>query len=138
MRTNCSLIPSFILSIVMLTAGNTNVMAQEDERKFRIAKIEIDSAYLEQYKVALAENAKASVKKEPGVLTLQAVFDKTYPTRVTVFEVYASEAAYQAHLKTPHFLKYKSGTLKMVKSIELVDVAPIAIAIKPEFVKENE
>ena len=119
MRTNCSLITSFILSIVMLTAGNTNVMAQEDERKFRIAKVEIDSAYLEQYKVALAENAKASVKEEPGVLTLQAVFDKT-------------------HLKTPHFLKYKSGTLKMVKSLELVDVAPIAIAIKPEFVKENE
>ncbi len=34
--------------------------------------------------------------------------------------------------------KIKTGTLKMVKSLELVDVAPIAIAIKPDFVQQNK
>jgi quinol monooxygenase YgiN len=120
------------LIMALLTFGKTNATAQLDNRKVRIANIQIDSAYLDEYKVALAEHAKEAVRVEPGVLTLQAVYDKAHPTKVTVFEVYASEEAYQLHLKTPHFLKYKNGTLKMVKSLELVEVAPIAIEIKSE------
>ncbi|TRW23676.1 antibiotic biosynthesis monooxygenase [Flavobacterium zepuense] len=106
--------------------------AQQDERKLRIAKIEVYPEYLKEYRAALAAHAKAAVKAEPGVLSLQAVYDKVHPTQVMVFEAYANEEAYQTHLKTPHFLKYKNGTLKMVKSLELVEVAPIAIEIKPE------
>ena len=105
---------------------------QQDLRKFRIAKIEIYPDHLGQYKKALAEHARSAMRAEPGVLALQAVYDKAHPTMVTVFEIYANEDAYQAHLKTPHFLKYKNGTLKMVKSLELVEVAPIAIEIKPQ------
>jgi alkylhydroperoxidase/carboxymuconolactone decarboxylase family protein YurZ/quinol monooxygenase YgiN len=108
------------------------------DKKVRIAKIEVYPAYLEAYKAALAEHAKTAVREERGVLALQAVYDKVHPTQVTVFEVYASDSAYQAHLKTPHFLKYKSGTLKMVKSLELAEVAPIAMEIKPELIQNKE
>src|SRR5260221_6988629 len=111
-----------IFSITMLTISSIKVSAQQNERKIRIAKIKISPAYLNEYRVALAEHAKTAVRVEPGVLALQAVYDKAHPTQVTVFEVYASEAAYEEHLKTPHFLKYKSGTLKMVKSLELIEV----------------
>ena len=126
-----NLFPKCLLLLVLILTTNT-MNAQQDSRKYRIAKIEIYPDYLGQYKTALAEHAKAAIQTEPGVLELQAVYDKAHPTMVTVFEVYASEDAYQAHLKTPHFLKYKNGTLKMVKSLELVDVAPIAIEVKPE------
>jgi quinol monooxygenase YgiN len=112
--------------------------AQAQERKVRIAKIEIYPEYVDAYKAALAEHAKIAVQLEPGVLELQAVYAKAHPTQVTVFEIYASESAYQAHLKTPHFLKYKSSTLKMVKSLELIEVETIAIAIKPELTKNKE
>lgn len=71
-------------------------------------------------------------------LALQAVYDQAHPTQVTVFEVYANEEAYQAHLKTCHFLNYKSGTLKMVKSLELLEVAPIAIEVKSELNKNDD
>jgi quinol monooxygenase YgiN len=47
--------------------------------------------------------------------------EKANPTRITILEIYASQEAYQSHLKTPHFLAYKTGTLRMVKSLELVD-----------------
>ncbi len=30
-------------------------------------------------------------------------------------------AAYEAHIKSPHFLKYKTSTEKMVRSLRLVD-----------------
>ncbi len=107
-----------------------DMSAQENKLKVRIAKLVIDPAYLEEYKAALAEHATTAVKVEPGVITLNAVYDKEQPTHVTVFEVYASDSAYQAHIKTPHFLKYKTGTLKMVKSLELIDVVPIALESK--------
>ena len=114
------------ISFTMVETAN----AQNDSRKFRIAKIEVYPQYLEEYKAALAEHAKDAVLLEPGVLALQAVYDKSNPLNVTVFEVYATEEAYQTHLKTKHFLKYKNGTLKMVKSLDLVEVAPIGIEIK--------
>lgn len=36
--------------------------------------------------------------------------------------MYANRQAYESHLKTPHFQKYKSTTLSMVKSLKLVDM----------------
>jgi len=42
------------------------------------------------------------------------------------------------HIKTAHFLKYKTTTQQMVKSLELVEVAPIAIEIKPELIGSEE
>ena len=121
-----NLLVFIFISFTMVETAN----AQNDNGKFRIAKIEVYPQYLEEYKAALAEHAKDAVFLEPGVLALQAVYDKSNPGNVTVFEVYANEEAYQIHLKTKHFLKYKNGTLKMVKSLDLVEVAPIGIEIK--------
>ena len=91
----------------------------------RLAKLEIDSAQLENYKVFLKEEIETSVKVEAGVLTLYAVFDKKNPTSLTILEIYADSAAYKAHIQTPHFLKYKNGTQKMVRSLELVETDPL-------------
>ncbi|HMJ71124.1 MAG TPA: putative quinol monooxygenase [Cyclobacteriaceae bacterium] len=105
-------------------------LAQEKSQMIRIAKIRIDSAQLENYKIAVKEQIEAAVRTEPGVLMLYAVYDKKDPTSVTVFEIYADEKAYQSHLQTAHFKKYKTGTQKMVKSFELIDVDPIALGAK--------
>ena len=137
MKTRYSIITLFI-AITMLCLGHTTASAQQNNYKTRIAKIEVDSSYINEYRTALAEHARIAVQVEPGVLALQAVYDTAHPARVTVFEVYASEEAYQLHLRTPHFLKYKNGTLKMVKSLELVEVTPIAMEIKPALLKDNK
>jgi quinol monooxygenase YgiN len=105
-------------------------IAQQAGRIVRVARIVIDAAQLEKYKVALKEGMETAVRVEPGVLALNAVYEKENPTHVMVLEVYASTAAYQAHLQTPHFKKYKATTKDMVKSLELVDVVPIALATK--------
>src|SRR5262245_25869660 len=121
---------SFLILIGMLTFTLVNyVHAQEPY--VRIARLVIDSLQLENYKLALKEHAQAAVSKEPGVLTLYAVYDKEHPTNVTVFEIYASVTAYQSHIQTPHFLKYKSAVKDMVKSLVLTDVIPIALETKP-------
>ena len=49
---------------------------------------------------------------------------------------WASEAAYRQHLKTEHFLKYKQGTLHMVKSLKLVDTNPLSPESMPLIFKK--
>jgi 4-carboxymuconolactone decarboxylase len=110
--------------------SSTGVAAQTKKPMIRMAKIVIDSASLDTYKAALKEGVETAVRVEPGVLTLYAVYEKDRPTHVTVFEVYADEAAYKAHLETPHFLKYKAATKDMVRSLELFDMSPIAMKSK--------
>lgn len=115
----------------MLTLGFTeNVLAQDANLVVRIAKLEIDSAQLENYKAAVKEHIETAVSVEKGVLSLYAVADKKNPTQITVFEIYANQEAYLEHLKTPHFLKYKIGTKEMVKSLELMDTTPVAMKAK--------
>jgi len=96
----------------------------------RLAKLVIDSTQLERYKSALKEEIETSVRLEPGVLTLYAVSEKNNPTRITILEIYADTDAYKAHLQTPHFIKYKTGTKDLVKSLELVEAVPIVPGIK--------
>ncbi len=97
------------------------------QKMVRLAKLEIHADHLESYKAALKEEIEASIRIEPGVLALRAVSEKENPTRITIMEIYASVDAYKAHIATPHFQKYKVGTQHMVKSLELVEVDPIAL-----------
>ncbi len=98
----------------------------------RMAELEIEADRLEAYRDLLAEEIEASVALEPGVLMLNAVALRDDPSQIRILEVYASQEAYEAHLQTPHFLKYKSLTLGMVKSLRLIEVDPFVMRGKME------
>jgi quinol monooxygenase YgiN len=117
------------LAIAVLVGCRTEA-AQEEEPMVRLSKLVIDPSELEAYKSALKEEVTASVRIEPGVLTLYAVFEKERPTHVTILEMYADKAAYEQHIKSAHFLKYKKGTEHMVKSLELIDTTPLVPDMK--------
>jgi quinol monooxygenase YgiN len=53
------------------------------------------------------------------------MFEKEHPTKIRILEIYASKAAYESHLKTPHFQKYKTSTLEMVKDLKLIEMEAI-------------
>lgn len=113
-----------------LPASSGDSVAPAGGQMVRLAKLEIDAAQLDAYRAALKEEIEASVALEPGVLTLYAVSEKERPTHFTILEIYADRAAYEKHIKTPHFIKYKKGTEKMVKSLELVDSVPLVPSMK--------
>lgn len=96
----------------------------------RMAELDIDPARLDTYKALLTEEIEASVRLEPGVLSLNAVSVKDDPAQIRILEVYADQAAYEAHLKAPHFLKYKNETTAMVRSLRLIDTDPILLRAK--------
>ena len=118
----------FAATLLLLIAGNA--FAQVKCQVVHLAKLNIDSAQLENYKAALREEIETSLRVEPGVLTLYAIAEKNNPGYITIFEVYADTDAYRAHLASPHFKKYKSATKDMVKSLELIDALPVALASK--------
>jgi quinol monooxygenase YgiN len=121
-----------IATIGILTlCFNQKAMAQHKDQIVRIAKIQVDPAQLEKYNAALKEQMTTAVKVEPGVLTYYAVADKSNPSHITILEVYADTAAYQAHILTPHFKKYKATVEHMVTKLELEDVSLIGMAKKP-------
>lgn len=108
--------------LVFLIFTYSNVFAQSKDMMIRISEIEIDSNYLKEYNSILKEESRASVQLEPGVIAIYPMYQKANPTQVRILEIYANREAYEAHLKTAHFLKYKTSTLKMVKSLKLVDM----------------
>jgi quinol monooxygenase YgiN len=120
----------YFLAFLLLTV--TNLSAQTNELMIRIAELEIDSSYLAEYNNILKEESRVSLQLEPGVIAIFPVYQKQDPTQIRILEVYANREAYESHLKTPHFLKYKSSTLKMVKSLKLVEMN----SIDPEGMKE--
>jgi quinol monooxygenase YgiN len=97
----------------------------------RISEIEIAPEYLDEYKAILKEEAEASVRLEPGVISIFPMSQRANPTEVRILEIYASRAAYEAHIKSPHFEKYKTTTLPMVKSLKLVDMETMDPATMP-------
>lgn len=96
----------------------------------RIAELVIDPASIDIYAPLLSEEIEASVRLEPGVLFLFAVSVEGSPEAVRLMEGYVDLAAYEAHLATPHFLKYKAATAGMVRSLRLIETKPIALAAK--------
>ncbi len=98
----------------------------------RIAELEIGPNQIAAYNALLAEEVEASVRIEPGVLFLYALAIKGSPEKVRVIEAYADHAAYEAHLATPHFLKYKTQTAGMVRSLRLLETEPIILQAKGE------
>ena len=92
-----------------------------DSRIVRLAKLEIYEEFLEEYLDFVGEVGRESVAKEEGVITLFSVQEKENPCRITILEIYASNEAYEYHITTPHFQRYKQGTLHMVKHLELID-----------------
>ena len=122
----------YILTLILMTINSVNLSAQEGKTYMRIAKITVDSTKLDEYKAALKEQMQSALRIEKGVLAYSAVEDKKNPSKITILETYASTEAYQAHIQTEHFKKYKAVVADMVKQLELMDVVPIAIQSKPK------
>jgi quinol monooxygenase YgiN len=96
-----------------------------DEMLIRISEIQIHPNYLTEYISILKEEAEASVRLEPGVISIFPMFQKEDSTEFRILEIYRNREAYESHLKTPHFKKYKTTTLDMVESLKLTDMVAI-------------
>ncbi|SES66313.1 Quinol monooxygenase YgiN [Draconibacterium orientale] len=134
-----------LIYLTLLIALTFNCSAQENQKKeninmdkmmIRISEIEIEPEYLNEYLSILKEEARASVELEPGVISIYPMFQKENPNEIRILEIYTDKKAYENHLQTPHFKHYKTTTLKMVKSLELIDMSAIDEQTMPKIFKK--
>ena len=104
----------------------------------RISRIEVDPAYLSEYLALVTECGRESMAKEPGVFLMYSMQEKAHPERITILEIYADHAAYEHHIQTAHFQKYKQETRKMVKKLDLLDQNPLLPEMRMKQVLEKE
>lgn len=106
------------------------------EMMVRIAEIEIDSNFVDEYIAILKEESEASVRLEPGVICIYPMFEKENPTQVRLLEIYANKEAYESHLQTPHFKHYKETTLEVVKDLKLIDMEVVDAETMPKIFRK--
>ena len=131
----------FILLLAALcfaacTNSNEKMSKCENDLIVRIAEIEVNEGYLDEYLTASHHVGTKSVESEPGVICIFPMQVKDSPNTIRIVEIYRNDEAYQAHLQTPHFLEYKQGTLHMVKSLQLVATEPLAPEALPLIFKK--
>ena len=103
----------------------TMLASAVDQMIFRIAEIEVYPDNLAEYLAAAKAVGAESVAKEPGVVCIFPMQKKEHPTQIRIVEIYRDEAAYKAHLETPHFKAYKDGTYHWIKSLNLEPMLPL-------------
>ena len=130
----------FAFAAVMFAACNKKVQSDQvqstKEMLVRIAEIEVNEGYLEEYLAEAHNVGRKSVESESGVICIFPMQVKDSPNTIRILEIYRNDEAYQAHLQTPHFLEYKQGTLHMVKSLQLVAMEPLAPEAMPLIFKK--
>lgn len=101
--------------------GKVNMKTMYEARIVRLSIVTVAPDRLGEYMKFAAECGKTSMREEPGVLMMYSMQDKLQPHKISILEIYADRAAYERHIKTAHFQKYKQGTLSMVQKLELLD-----------------
>lgn len=96
----------------------------------RIAYLHIKQDQLTPFLTAVKEGMEAALRTEPGVVAIYAVADKNDPTKMTFFEMYVDENAYQTHRATPHFQKYFHTTKDMIAERVLLEAVPVELRDK--------
>ena len=72
--------------------------------------IQVKPGFKEQFVEASLADARGSVSDEPGCFRFDVLQDQSDPDRAHLYEVYADEAAIEAHRQAPHFLKWRDAT----------------------------
>ncbi len=74
------------------------------------ASIKIKSDQRENFLTSIEENAKLSVRDEPGCLRFDVFRDDEDEDRYLLYEVFTDERAWQAHIETPHAQRTMKGS----------------------------
>ena len=111
-------------------AEYSNASPQVQVSSIRIAQLQIKQDQLAAFTGAVKEEMEAALRVEPGVVAIYAAADKHDPTRLTFFEMYVDEGAYQLHRETPHFQKYLTITNAMIAERVLLEAVPVELCDK--------
>lgn len=98
----------------------------------RWSELEIDLEQLDTFKTLAEENVCETRRTEPGVIAFYWASEKDHPDRIRVLEIYADTNAYQKHLQSSHFQRFRAGSAQMVINRGLFEAIPVMLGAKPQ------
>jgi (4S)-4-hydroxy-5-phosphonooxypentane-2,3-dione isomerase len=75
---------------------------------------------LHEFLPMMIENANRSRTAEPGCERFDVLVPKEGVNQVFLYEVYKDKVAFDAHLRTQHFLDFNSASARLVKAKQIV------------------
>ena len=74
-----------------------------------LAEFVVPPKYLDTFLDVCAADSASSLRDEPGCLQFDVLTDPEEPDHVVLHEVYADQAAFDAHRTTPHYAAFTEG-----------------------------
>lgn len=56
---------------------------------------------------SMLDDARGSVNDEPGCFRFDVLQDDNDPNTIYLYEIYKDQAAFDAHLKAPHYIRWR-------------------------------
>ncbi|MEM6728359.1 MAG: putative quinol monooxygenase [Pseudomonadota bacterium] len=83
-------------------------------------RFEIKEGDVAAFLPLMRANAAQSLADEPGCHRFDICTDPARPSEVFLYELYEDAAAFDAHLKSPHFLSFDAQTSDMISEKHVV------------------
>jgi quinol monooxygenase YgiN len=74
----------------------------------------IKPGQMADFRKLIDDNARASVRDEPGCRRFDVCANRKDADRVLLYEIYDDRAAFDAHLKTKHFAVFNEASAALV------------------------
>ena len=85
-----------------------------------LARFRVAAGAREQFLSLVRRNAAASVADEPGCRRFDVLTPEGGPDgAIVLYEIYDDAAAFDAHMRTPHFAAFRAATAAIVLSADL-------------------
>jgi autoinducer 2-degrading protein len=90
-----------------------------------VVDFRIKPGEMKNFRRLIDKNAKSSVANEKGCSRFDVCADRKDPNRILLYEIYDDRAAFDTHMKTPHFAIFNEASApfvadKTVKEYDLV------------------
>lgn len=79
-----------------------------------LAEFDVPAEHAAEFLRQVQDNAAASVRDEPGCRRFDVLEPEGGVGRITLYEIYDDSAAFEAHLRTPHFARFDTATTTLV------------------------
>jgi quinol monooxygenase YgiN len=79
-----------------------------------VVDFRIKPGQMAAFRKLMDENARASVRDEPGCSRFDVCADRKDADRILLYEIYDDRAAFDAHLKTRHFAVFNETSAPLV------------------------
>ena len=89
-----------------------------------VVDFKIQPGEMTAFRRLIDDNAKASVREEPGCRRFDVLANRKEADHILLYEIYDDRAAFDAHLKTSHFAAFSAASAPLVtdKTVQEYDL----------------